>query len=280
MIENKTGETKSYQDPVGARIEAASTARKRREAKFPPVKSVYDGFYFTFDSTDKRSFDFLAGSEGIIGTELTLVFEGEQTQTLGSKPPPPPKGNLVPTPEDEHLQPPEGDQVQIRAQDGARIATIEGEPARRLLHHHNKGWAIRTALSLTLYHTANKRITGEVACFCYDPELNEAYEQALAIFVDNMIVHRIYSGAHPTLELSQEQFTRVIESKGAWHLTKGQPLPPLEEGMAYYKRRRIWSERLVAAGMQNRLGCNIASIAFWVLFGLAILFAIWWFFLR
>jgi hypothetical protein len=279
MIESKTGETKSYQDPAGARIEAASAARKRREAKFPPVKSVYDGFYFTFDSTDKRSFDFLAGSEGIIGTELTLVFEGEKVPPHEGEQVPPHEGEQVPSPEG-YPQPPEGDQVQIRAQDGALIANIEGEPARRLLHHHSKGWAIKAALSLTLYHTANKRITGEVACFCYDPELNEAYEQALVIFVDNMIVHRIYSGTHPTLELSQEQFTRIIESKGAWYLTKGQPLPPLEKGMAYYKRRRIWSERLIAVGMENRLGCNIASIAFWVLLGAAVLFVIWWFFFR
>jgi len=247
MSIEKTGESKSYKDPAGELVQAATSARRQREARFPEVFEVYDGFYFMFNSTDKRSASYLAGSEGVIGSELMLQV----------------------TPEFVH----------IVARDGAVIADIDTTCAERLRYRYNRGWIIKTALSLVSYQEAGKRFIAEVACFCYDSALDEASKQALEMFIKNL-VYRINKGVHPGLELSQEQFMKVIESKGAWYLTKNTPLPPREKGTIIYKRRRTWSESLVNMSLRGNRGCKVAAIVFWILFAGAIASGIWWLFFR
>jgi len=248
MSAGKTGETKSYRDLAGERIRAAEAARKQREERFPDVAAVYDGFYFSFESTDKRSGAFLAGGEGVVGTELSLKVT-------------------------------EAGAVQIIARDGAVIAALEDEPAQRLQTHHANGWTIRAVLALTMYHNDENRFKTEAACFCYSSTLDEMSKHALDTFIGN-ITYRINKGAHPGLSLNQEQFMKVIESKGSWYLTKNAPLPPREKGMIYYKRRRTWSEYLIASASRGNRGCKIVAILFWVVLAAAIVFAIWWFFFR
>ena len=247
-----TEETRSYRDPVGERTQAAVSARKKREERFPNALTVYDSFYITFTSTDKRSAAFLAGSEGIIGTELTLLFSNKDA---------------------------EEEAVFLLARDEAVIARVSEADAARLRFHYEKDWAIKAVLSLIFYHEAKKCFSAELACFCYDRMLDDSYGHALENFVNNLI-YRINKGAHPTLELGQEQFIKVLESKGAWYLTKNMPYPPKEKGVIIYKRRRIWSEYLVVAAMNGNLGCRIAAIAFWVLVAAAVVFALWWFLIR
>ena len=247
MSAEKTGETKSYRDPIGARAQAAALARKQYEDRFRDGRDFYDGFYFMFRSTDKRSSAFLAGSEGIVGSELTLVFNA-------------------------------GD-VCIVARDGSTIARVNDEPAQRLRGHYDAGWTVRAVLSATFYHEAEKRFFAEVACFCYNHTADDEYRQALENFTNN-IIYRINKGVHPALELSQEQFIRVIESKGAWYLTKSLPMPPREKGVVSYKRRRTWAEHLVVAATKGNPGCKVASVIFWCIFAAALVFCVWWFFIR
>ncbi|MCL2756802.1 MAG: hypothetical protein FWD43_01840 [Coriobacteriia bacterium] len=247
MSAGNAGETKSYKDRTSGAVQAVLLENPRYESRFPDVNSIYDGFYFMFSSTDKRSASFLAGGEGIIGLALKLAFDDEG--------------------------------LSILARDGSVVARIEGQAANRLREHHDKGWVINAALATTLYHEKEKRFAAEVACLCFDAEFDETHSQALTTFTKN-IIGRINAGLRPALELEQQQLDKVIESKGAWYLTKNTPSSPKEKGMMYYKRRRTWADYLVVAAMNGNIGCQIANIVFWIGLVAAIAFAVWWFIIR
>ncbi|MDR2493293.1 MAG: hypothetical protein LBD25_07575 [Coriobacteriales bacterium] len=245
MCANSSGETRSYRDPLGEQARLFGDARRRREARFPQVEQSYDGFYCLFEPLGKRGISYLVGGEGIIGSELQAAFEADDTRP-----------------------------VALVARDGEAVAFIDGEPAERLRRLREKGWTVRLALSLVMYHPFGKRFVAEAACFGCAGDNDEAVAQALDSFIAN-ITYRINKGDHPRLDLTQDQFIKVVESKGAWYLTKRQPLPPREEGTMYYRRRRTLTEGLVATAIKGGRGCKIAATVFWALVALAVVLVVY-----
>ncbi|MDR3307595.1 MAG: hypothetical protein LBS58_01685, partial [Coriobacteriales bacterium] len=212
----------------------------------------------------------LAGGEGAIGTRLFIADKNEPLllSTVGE-------------PEDGSEAGWDGEAgrgeptLTLTTADGRIITPLEGAVAARIQRHLDNAWNVTVMLSLVIYEELGNRFTGELACMCYDPVLGLPLEQ----FVKN-ITYRLTKGTHPGLVLTQEQFMRVIESNGAWYLTKDAPLPERPKGSIIFKRRKIWSEYLVEAAVKGNIGCKVAGTVFWVLFAAAVLFALWWFLLR
>jgi hypothetical protein len=237
-----------FSDPLGDHVQLLTAEQERRISKYPPVDTVYEGFYASFDPQDKDGASYLEGAEGIIGSDLVL------------------------------RQDPDG--LAFVAQgDGRSIARLKGDAVQRIERALALGWKVHCVLALTTYNAASKSFRAEYACFCYDAGAEEDCVMAVEIFIQNTI-QRITGGMHPGLQLNQIQFAKVMESGGDWYLTKELPWPELEKGSVFYRRRRTATERLVSIALEHNKGCGALS---W--FGLALVlglvgWAVWFIFFR
>jgi hypothetical protein len=234
-----------FEDPLGSHMQELSLAHRQRLESFPPVASVYQGFYARFKPQNEDGMHYVGGAWGIVGSELTLT-------------------NFA-------------DGLGFAAQDGQQVALLDTRLAARLDELRERGWTVHCVLAFTIYRAAEGAFEGEFACFCYSPELTETQRQAVQTFIKH-ITERITGAFHPKLELSQEQFIRVLESGGAWYLTKDIPWPELPKGTVFYRRRRTFSDRLVSAGVRGNKGCLVASWGVIVLIVAALVAALWYFF--
>jgi hypothetical protein len=236
---------KRFQDPLNAYIEARASVREQSKTRLANVDEVYEGWYGSFAPQDEEGKAFLGGPDGIVGTKLAFrAFDGG---------------------------------IGVLARDGRCVALLDEVPAARLSRVLEAGWTIHALLAYTVYCVEDKSFTGHFACVCYDPKLDARITEALEAFV-RAIAERIASGATPQLDLSQEQFVRVVESKGSWYLTRDLPLPKLPEGSVFYRRRRTFNDRLVSAGLEGNKGCLVASWTGTALIALALLALVWWIF--
>jgi hypothetical protein len=292
MTENTSKESKSYRDPLGTHMHAVKSVWQDYKNRFPPVASVYDGFYITVkpaignsaspvEVAAKSSNDTMPDDAAKASTTAKLdgsALAVEKCNDIAKSP-------VTAKPNTAHAfflgaEGIIGTTVQIdgsfvRATDGRVVACLNNDDNKRIDAHKKSGWQVIVVLALILYHNETKSPSAQLACICYSPELRDS----LGLFAKNMLF-RIRKGEHPSLALTQEQFIRVLESKGSWYLTKGEPLPALPKGTIVYKKRRVWSENLVEQALRGNIGCKIANVFFWLVLAAAITFAIWWFFLK
>jgi hypothetical protein len=240
-------DSERFSDPLGDHMQAVLAAHEQRMGRATPVVGAYQGFYAGFRPQDKEGTDFLSGAEAIIGTEFRLR--------------------------------PSGDALGLVAYGGRQVAELDGVLSTRLAALLGQGWVVRCFLAYVIYNAEEKSFKGELACFCYHSQLDEGAKQALEVFIHN-IVGRIASATHPRLALTQEQFVRVIESKGAWFLTKEDPWPELSKGSVFYRRRKTFNDRLIGAALKGNKGCLAASWIGTVLVVMAVLATVWFFFFR
>jgi hypothetical protein len=226
-------------------MQEASLAHRQRLERFALVNEVYEGFYAHFTPQDEEGMRYLGGSWAPVGMEFELAEH---------------EGGLA-----------------VVTQDGHCVAPLERALAARIRAFWERDWVVHCILAFITYNAEEKAFTGEFACICYSPQLSEGERGALETFIGN-ITKRIAQASHPSLSLTQEQFVRVIESKGAWFLTKNLPWPELPRGTVFYRRRRTLSDRLVSAAVKGNKGCLFLS---WTVIALVVLGLIWavWFFL-
>jgi len=234
-----------FQDPLGDYMKVAWETKRQQLERYPDVREAYQGFYAGFYPLGKEGANFLSSAEGIIGTELDLRRTGSG---LG-----------------------------FFAHDGRQISALDDALADRLTALADAGWTIRCVLAYTLFETEKKTFSARFACFCLGPGLSEDHRKALKNFSRNM-TDRIASASHPGLNLSQEQFARVLTSGGEWFLTKDEPWPELPKGTVYYRRRRTFNDRLIGAALKGNRGCSIASWIAAAVIVAAIVYAVWYFF--
>jgi len=261
MVNGDEKDIMSYRDPQGDRIQAARTAREQKLSRFPSVDSVYQGFYIRFEPDSAQGRRALAGSEGIVGSRLTAILtERDRLGESNTKQAGEPEADQPKIPAEELG-------VELKALSGTSLIALNGQDAERIKAAILAGWSVNIHLSLIVFSKQMDGFWAEAACILF----NREQEAALKQFTKN-IVYRISSGTHPGLTLNQEQFVRVMESNGAWYLTKDTPLPTLQQGEIFYKRRKVWSEYLVEAATSGKIGCKIAAILFWLI---VIIAAIW-----
>ncbi|MDR2957860.1 MAG: hypothetical protein LBU61_06775 [Coriobacteriales bacterium] len=250
MQDRSSEETKSYRDPLGEagftsllelpekpeKPEPETEQNTGPAIQYPAVDDCYLGFYQRFSPDGKAGWQFLAGVEGIIGTQVRTRAVSDKRELLGI--------------------------------DNRVIGFAEGAEISHLNALEQAGWLVECRLSLSVYHPDQKSYSGEVAWIAYNSAIDKKW-QAFQAFIDNL-TFRIAFGTHPGLALDQQQFEQVLRSKGQWCLTKDVPIDPLPSGALIHKRSRSLADRLVHTAIQHRLGCNIAA---WVFIALLLIAA-------
>lgn len=227
---------------MASRLEAAQKRTEALEAKYARAKEVYDGSYVLLKTLTEEGTAFFLGAEGIVGSELNLGLQAKLDDAAG---------------------------LFILSAEGKRLAELTGEAAEKLLAHQANGWHISSFLSATFFKAADKSASAEIAFLCWAP-LPDEQEKALATFAHN-IAGRLASGDRAGLYLSQEHFIQVLESDGAWYLTREDKREPLEKGTVIYKNRRTGIERVTEYALKHRVGCNILAVIFWALLAVGLL---------
>lgn len=241
MKNAQSKETRSYQDPMASRMEAAQKRKAALEAgskpNYPKVEKVYDGFYQRLDTLSEEGSRFFLSAGAPIGSKVQLDSKGTTLFT-----------------EDGHL-----------------LAGITGKTAARLSKHAAQGWQICVLVSAVFYKAESRKASAEFAFLCWAP-LDAEQEAALVTFSDN-IAHRLASGDRATLDLTQDQFIKILSSKGSWYLTPTSKRDGLPSGTVIYKNRRTGTEHLTAYALKHRRGCTLLASFFWILLlgGLAVL---------
>lgn len=239
MNTNESEETRSFRDPMAARLEAAQKRRESAQAQYPLSKDVYDGFYTTIKDLNAEGSRFFLGAEGIVGSELP--FDGER--------------------------------VALVTEDGRVLMEFTEKTKERLARHVKDNWRIKVYLSATFYRSEDQSGSVELAFICWAP-LADAEDAALEAFSGN-IAHRLTSGDRAGLKLSQEKFIEVVRSDGAWYLTPTQKREPLPKGTVIYKNKRTFIERITGFALRHRLGCNILATVFWLALIAGIVVLVW-----
>jgi len=244
MNDSFSKETRSYHDPMAEQIEAAKKHRKAQEAEFPGVVDSYDGFYLRLDSLSAEGNRFFLGATAIIGSRLSFDREN----------------------------------IQLLRDDGVVLAQITGSPAERLAKHLANKWSVNVFLSATYFRSQDKSAVVDLAFICWKP-LDAEFEATLQSFSQNL-ANRFAAGDRAALKLSQDQFIKVLQSKGAWYLTPNTKREPLKKDLVVYKNRRSGTEQATGYALKHRMGCNILASIFWVALIAVIVWLVWYFFFR
>jgi len=229
---------------MAPRIEAAKKHREAFLADYPQVSEVYDGFYLRLEGLSAEGSRYFLSAAAIIGSRLT--FDGENAQLLGL--------------------------------DNVFLAQVTGASAERLAKHVVKGWHVEVLLSAIYFSTQDKSAVVDLAFLCWDPTDAEL-DTALTAFTKN-IADRFTAGDRASLKLSQDQFIKVLQSKGAWYLTPTTKREPLGKGLVVYKARRSGTERTTGYALKHRLGCTVMATLFWIVLVGVIVYLVWFFFFR
>lgn len=208
----------------------------------------YYGAYCRLDNTNADSSIMFDGNTAVIGTELAFAHQVHVTQ----------RGKEV-----SRMVLSCGDQ---------EMGFLPSREYKKIVELQEKGWTCRAFLSLVVYNKPEETFWGEVALVCYGKD----HEDEFGAFCDNL-VKRICKGEHPDIDLSSEDTTRVIETKGQWADMKEKKRPKPEAGSAYFKTRRSFAENMAYAAAEGNKGCyaGLFIVVFIIIFSI-----IWFIFFR
>ena len=202
----------------------------------------YYGAYALFDTPSKQVGGMLMGADNIVGDLYTIEFRTEH-------------GNQVPW---------------IINRFGKEIGYIEGEAARELVLCQARDWKINAILASVFYSQTPEpgHYWGEFVVICYSKSNEEVFDR----FVQG-VSKMLAEGNRPTVNLGQNGFQQVLDSKGDWLPTTRQDKYTLDKGHAVVKDHRTFNEGIVESARSRHPGCMVVG---WV-FIFAVIATIAWF---
>lgn len=191
----------------------------------------YFGTYARFDTASKKDAAVLLGADNLVGDVFDIEFvteDGVRTAWMKNR-------------------------------FGAMVGFFEPGTSRDLSLCEARGFRMQALLSFIAYSESPEpgEYWGEAAIICYDPEDAEAFE----CFTGN-IAARMMDGIRPEVDLGEQGYAKVVESKGTWKPTKTVSLPSKQAGVAILKTRRSVSEKMIEQGRKGNKGCYILSWVF------------------
>ena len=191
----------------------------------------YFGTYARFDTASKKDAAVLLGADNLVGDVFDIEFvteDGVRTAWMKNR-------------------------------FGAMVGFFEPGTSRDLSLCEARGFRMQALLSFIAYSEspAPGEYWGEAAIICYDPKDAEAFE----CFTGN-IAARMMDGIRPEVDLGEQGYAKVVESKGTWKPTKTVSLPSKQAGVAILKTRRSVSEKMIEQGRKGNKGCYILSWVF------------------
>lgn len=191
----------------------------------------YFGTYARFDTASKKDAAVLLGADNLVGDVFDIEFvteDGVRTAWMKNR-------------------------------FGAMVGFFEPGTSRDLSLCEARGFRMQALLSFIAYSESPEpgEYWGEAAIICYDPKDAEAFE----CFTGN-IAARMMDGIRPEVDLGEQGYAKVVESKGTWKPTKTVSLPSKQAGVAILKTRRSVSEKMIEQGRKGNKGCYILSWIF------------------
>lgn len=191
----------------------------------------YFGTYARFDTASKKDAAVLLGADNLVGDVFDIEFvteDGVRTAWMKNR-------------------------------FGAMVGFFEPGTSRDLSLCEARGFRMQALLSFIAYSESPEpgEYWGEAAIICYDPKDAEAFE----CFTGN-IAARMMDGIRPEVDLGEQGYAKVVESKGTWKPTKTVSLPSKQAGVAILKTRRSVSEKMIEQGRKGNKGCYILSWVF------------------
>lgn len=191
----------------------------------------YFGTYARFDTASKKDAAVLLGADNLVGDVFDIEFvteDGVRTAWMKNR-------------------------------FGAMVGFFEPGTSRDLSLCEARGFRMQALLSFIAYSESPEpgEYWGEAAIICYDPKDAEAFE----CFTGN-IATRMMDGIRPEVDLGEQGYAKVVESKGTWKPTKTVSLPSKQAGVAILKTRRSVSEKMIEQGRKGNKGCYILSWVF------------------
>ena len=191
----------------------------------------YFGTYARFDTASKKDAAVLLGADNLVGDVFDIEFvteDGVRTAWMKNR-------------------------------FGAMVGFFEPGTSRDLSLCEARGFKMQALLSFIAYSESPEpgEYWGEAAIICYDPKDAEAFE----CFTGN-IAARMMDGIRPEVDLGEQGYAKVVESKGTWKPTKTVSLPSKQAGVAILKTRRSVSEKMIEQGRKGNKGCYILSWVF------------------
>ena len=191
----------------------------------------YFGTYARFDTASKKDAAVLLGADNLVGDVFDIEFvteDGVRTAWMKNR-------------------------------FGAMVGVFEPGTSRDLSLCEARGFRMQALLSFIAYSESPEpgEYWGEAAIICYDPKDAEAFE----CFTGN-IAARMMDGIRPEVDLGEQGYAKVVESKGTWKPTKTVSLPSKQAGVAILKTRRSVSEKMIEQGRKGNKGCYILSWVF------------------
>ncbi len=231
------------QDQKAAGTAEDGAGEQEAHSKLPKAAKCLQGCYVDFLGEGKDGQKLLANSASYIGVELAVApIDGAGD-----------------------------DELWVSTTTGIPIGRVPWADSPHLASLISNGWSVKSVLSLVTYSSSEGGFFGEAAIMCIAPDCADDIRAALEQYEAKQ-VQRIKGGDHPRLDLNQEQFAKVVESGGEWHMTKLAKLTKEQHGRMSYKRNQSVTGKMMDMSMTHRMGCSIAS----TIFLLALLgFAIW-----
>ena len=191
----------------------------------------YFGTYARFDTASKKDAAVLLGADNLVGDVFDIEFvteDGVRTAWMKNR-------------------------------FGAMVGFFEPGTSRDLSLCEARGFRMQALLSFIAYSESPEpgEYWGEAAIICYDPKDAEAFE----CFTGN-IAARMMDGIRPEVDLGEQGYAKVVESKGTWKPTKTVSLPSKQAGVAILKTWRSVSEKMIEQGRKGNKGCYILSWVF------------------
>lgn len=203
----------------------------------------YFGTYARFDTLSKKDAAALIGADNLVGDVFDIEFiteDGLRTAWMKNR-------------------------------FGELVGYFEPGISRELSLCEAKNLKLQALLSFVAYSEKPDpgEYWGEAALICYSPNDAEAFE----CFTGN-IAKRMMDSIRPEVDLGEQGYAKVIETKGEWKPTKTVPIPAKKTGVAMLKVRRSASEKMIEQGRKGNKGCYIISWVFLLALVAAVLFGL------
>lgn len=190
----------------------------------------YFGKYADFQTASKADAGVLLGADNAVGDVCDIVIELEDG----------------------------AHKAWMQNQFGQRICYFDADFSRRLSLLAADGLVEKAVLSFVAFtdHPGEGRYWGQAAVICYSP----AYAKEFDKFVAN-VAGKIGADIRPRVDFDAEAVEKIIDSGGEWMPSQNVVLPDNQKGMAFIKRRRRMTDKLIDQGRAGNKGCYVASWA-------------------
>ena len=191
----------------------------------------YFGTYARFSTSSKKDGAALMGPDNLVGDIYDIDFLVENGQTT----------------------------AWMINRFGAQIGFFDAKTSRGLSLYKAQDMTLKALLSFVAYDESPDpgAYWGEVAVICYPPSEAEVFETYI-----KDLSKRMAQGIRPEVDLDEQRYQRVIDSKGSWTPTATIPLPKMKPGSAFVKTRQSLFEGIVEQGRKGNKGCYLISCLF------------------